>query len=410
MPDIRMSDAELLKYAIESGMIDIDTIQKKVEMNERIKFIERHNYSIWQGKDGKFYTYLPDKKSKRGKRLVKRISKSAIDDEIVKFYKSLENEPTVKEIYTAWMAKKIDYQEITNQSKNKYDTNFKRFFENEYFPIADRKIKYIDEECLEKFIMVAITKLQLTQKAYSDMRILITGIFKYAKKKNFTDLSITTFMGDLEISERSFKKNHKTNCELVFSKEEECMIENCIMKDSPTMVGFGIILAFKTGLRAGEIAALSWSDIEENKIHISKTEIRYKDENGKYVFNIQDSPKSEAGYRDVIITSETQELIKKIRSINPFGEYIFMKDGKRIKGQAFTRRLYTICENLGITKRSIHKARKTYATNLIDGNVPESVITSQMGHTDIRTTKEHYYINNKTEIEMQQYIANALSR
>lgn len=60
--------------------------------------------------------------------------------------------------------------------------------------------------------------------------------------------------------------------------------------------------------------------------------------------------------------------------LNPFGEYIFMKNGKRIKGQAFTRRLYVICDKVKIGERSIHKARKTYATKLIDGNVPESVI------------------------------------
>lgn len=95
--------------------------------------------------------------------------------------------------------------------------------------------------------------------------------------------------------------------------------------------------------------------------------------------------------------------------LNPFGEYIFMKNGKRIKGQAFTRRLYVICDKVKIGERSIHKARKTYATKLIDGNVPESVIKTQMGHTDIRTTLDHYYFNNKTEREMQEYIAKALS-
>ena len=54
----------MLNIAIENGIINIDTIQKKIEMNERKKFIEKHTYSIWQGKDGKFYTYLPDEDNK----------------------------------------------------------------------------------------------------------------------------------------------------------------------------------------------------------------------------------------------------------------------------------------------------------------------------------------------------------
>ena len=393
----------MLNFAIENGIIDIDTIQKKIEMNERKKFIEKHNYSIWEGKDGKFYTYLPDEESQRGKKLVKRTSEKAIEDEIVKFYKAMEDEPTISQVYSSWISEKLEYGEITRQTKDKYETNFKRFFENKYLPIANRKIRYIDEEILESFIKTAISKLELTQKAYSDMRILINGIFKYAKKKHYT-----SFMGDLEISEKSFKRNHKSDNELVFSKDEELLIEQFIMEDQPTLIELGIILAFKTGLRVGEISTLSWSDIAENKIHISKTEIRYRDDGGKYVFDVQNFPKSDAGFRDVIITEDTNELMRKIKMINPFGEYIFMKKGKRIKGQAFTR-LYVICDKLGIFERSIHKARKTYATKLIDGNVPESVIKTQMGHTDIRTTLDHYYFNNKTESEMQEYIAKALS-
>ena len=141
-----------MNFAIENGIIDIDTIQKKIEMNERKKFIEKHNYSIWEGKDGKFYTYLPDEESQRGKKLVKRTSEKAIEDEIVKFYKAMEDEPTISQVYSSWISKKLEYGEITRQTKDKYETNFKRFFENEYLPIANRKIRYIDEEILESFI------------------------------------------------------------------------------------------------------------------------------------------------------------------------------------------------------------------------------------------------------------------
>ena len=77
---------------------------------------------------------------------------------------------------------------------------------------------------------------------------MINGIFKYAKKKHYTSLSITSFMGDLEISEKSFKKNHKSDCELVFSKDEELLIERFVMEDEPTLIELGIILAFKTAL------------------------------------------------------------------------------------------------------------------------------------------------------------------
>lgn len=49
--------------------------------------------------------------------------------------------------------------------------------------MADKKIKYITEDDLECFIKTVIAECKLTHKAYSDMRILINGIFKYAKKR-----------------------------------------------------------------------------------------------------------------------------------------------------------------------------------------------------------------------------------
>ena len=55
--------------------------------------------------------------------------------------------------------------------------------------------------------------------------------------------------------------------------------------------------------------------------------------------------------------------------------------------------------------KSMHKIRKTYASCLIDEGVPESVITSQMGHTSIETTKKFYYYNHHDEEEMENMLS-----
>ena len=60
--------------------------------------------------------------------------------------------------------------------------------------------------------------------------------------------------------------------------------------------------------------------------------------------------------------------------------------------------------------RSMHKIRKTYATKLINNNVDEKIIMRQMGHTDISTTKQYYYFNDKSDDDARLQIQNALSR
>ena len=72
-----------------------------------------------------------------------------------------------------------------------------------------------------------------------------------------------------------------------------------------------------------------------------------------------------------------------------------MNKCKRMITNTVRNRLRKICKELGIKYRSPHKIRKTYATKAYDSGVAESVIIAQMGHTDIKTTKQ-FYIRNMT--------------
>lgn len=174
----------------------------------------------------------------------------------------------------------------------------------------------------------------------------------------------------------------------------------------------GIQFAFFTGLRVGELSTLKWSDVskEYEYVSIRRTQIRYKDENNKTVFDVKESPKTDAGIRDVILNEEARQILKEVRKSNPFGEYVFVNaNGKMILANSFTRALYRICDELGIPRRSLHKCRKTYATKLINAKVDEKVIMNQMGHTDINTTRQYYYFNNKTNEEMTRQLKVALN-
>ena len=102
----------MLNYAIVNGIIDLSAIQDSIIMNERKKYLEKHIFSTWQENDDKYYTYLPDDNNKRGKRLLKRTTKDALDDAIIAFYKAEENEPTVEAVFQSWIDEKLEYGEI----------------------------------------------------------------------------------------------------------------------------------------------------------------------------------------------------------------------------------------------------------------------------------------------------------
>lgn len=399
-----ITNENLLKYAIENGIIDPDTIRQKIAMSERKKYLDSHIYEIWQGKDGKFYTYLPDEI--KGRKLLKRVTKQNLEDAIIDCYKKMEKEPYVKTIFNLWIESKIKYGEIQKQTSQRYERDYERFIKGT--PFETTKIKFVTEDMLEDFIKSTIYMFDLTAKAWSGLRTILYGMFKYAKKKKYTNISISQFFGDLDLSSKAFKQIHKRYDELVFTKEEQKLIENRLKEKKPSILGYGVMLAFQTGLRCGELSTIKWSDIEGNTLDINRTEISYY--KGKdYIYEVRDYPKTPAAIRNVILTPKAQNILKEIRKINPFGEYIFMCDGERVKGKAFSGKLRRTCDELGITRRSLHKARMTYATNLIDAQVPESLIINQMGHTDIETTKQFYYKYNISGNNAEILINSALN-
>lgn len=399
-----MTETDLLKYIIDNDMIDTDTIKMQIEMNERERFLKEHPYKVWKGKDDIWHTYLPDEKEGRKHR--KRKTQKEIEEVIVEYWKAKEDEPYLERVFYEWANNKLEYGEIMKQTYDRYENDFIRFIKNN--PIAEIKVKDITEDYLEGFIKKTIYENQLTAKSWGNLRTVLIGMFKYAKKKKYTDISIKMFLNEIEISPRSFRKVIVKDEEQVFSDEEVGKIFEFIQAQEFSVINLGIILAFQTGLRAGELSALQWKDINKEYISVNHMEERFKVD-GQNIFRVREYPKTDAGVRKIILTSDAKKVLTILRNVNHFGEYIFMKDGERIKGKAFTVKLEKLCKYIGITPRSLHKARKTYGTKLITAGVNPRLITNQMGHTDIDTTLRYYNFNNNSLTTVQNIIDTAVN-
>ena len=397
-----MTENEMLKYALENGIINIDTIQTKIEMNERLKFLEKHEAKIWQSTDGKWYTYLPDVKNER--RLIKRNSEKALKDAIIDFYKETEEEPTIEVIFHQWINEKLEYGEIQKQTYDRYIVDFHKFFEETGF--AEKKIRYIDDITLEHFCKSQIRDKELTSKGWANLRLLIRAIFKFARKRGYTKMDIVNFMSYLELSKTIFRHTKKLSSDNVFNETEmKQIVEYCLSK--PTLSNMAVLFAAYTGMRVGEIVALKWEDVQTDIIYVHRTQVSYKDENGKYVHTVKNNAKTEAGNREVVIIPQLRQVLRRLRVINPFTEYVFqIDDDKTVLKNTICKNLHIICDNLNIKRRGVHTLRKTFITNMINANVEETIILEQVGHTMLETSKAFYYYNDK----MTDYMSDRMSK
>lgn len=397
------SNTELLQYVADNGIIDLTYVRDQIEMKKKEELLKLHPYKIWEDKGGVWHTYLPD--TEKGRVHRKRNSKKEIQDVIIEYWKQRIENPTVEEIYNEWLNGKLDRNEITKSTRDRYNRQFDECFGS----IRKRKIKNIEEYEISDFLRSIIYECDLTAKGFSNFRTLVYGIFKRAKEKKYVSYSITQIVQDTEISKKSFRKVQRDESSLVFSEEETEKMYEYFNSISMDIIDLGLLLLFNTGLRPGELAGLKICDISQNTIDIHRTEIRYKGDDNVDVYEVRDFPKTEAGIRTVIVPENSLWILKKIRRLNPFGEFLFEINGKRVLTYQFSQRLETICNRLGFVKKSQNKIRKTYGTILLDQKVDESLIISQMGHTDITTTKKFYYKDRKSLQRKQEIINNVFA-
>lgn len=380
---------ELLKYAIEHDMIDLSYVQEQIEMSKRKELLEKHPYKIWEGNDGKWRTYLQEVNGER--RMIKRNSLVDIENAIMEHIKREMENPTLEEVFREWNDRRLKLKKISQSSHLRFDQIFNRHYKE----FGKRKIKSITSQDIEEFLEEQIAKFELSAKAFSNLKTITKGLLKRAKKRGLIVMNVEELFQEMDTSESHFSKRIKEDCEEVFNEEELPLILT-YLSENPDLKNLGILLMFLTGIRVGELVALKHSDFDGNTFKIRRTETKYIDENGKYVYGIKDFPKSEAGIRTVIIPKSYSWVTNKLRLFNPFGEFVFFENSKRLTTNCMRRRMERVCDKLGIVRKSPHKARKTYGSILLDNGIDNKLITDVMGHTDILCTEGHYHRNRKT--------------
>lgn len=161
------------------------------------------------------------------------------------------------------------------------------------------------------------------------------------------------------------------------------------------------ILLLNTGMRVGELAALTWKDIdfEKKTVKINKTVSTIKNRNRFEVdskkVNIITTTKTQKSNR-VIPMNETaslvlQELKRRQTDMGIKSDYVIStKDGKvmlvRVIEQTFSR----ICEENNIQYRGVHALRHTFGSILVRKGVDIKVISEILGHSTVQFTYDRY--------------------
>lgn len=391
-----------LKYLIDSGIIDVPNIQSIIEMKKRQELLDNHPYKIWCGSNGKWYTYLPDEM--KGRVLKKRNNKKDIEEAIIIYWNETINSPTIKDIFYEWNDYRLELNKISKSSHTRLEQVFKRH----YSTFGKKHIRDVTENEFIEFLERQIPEHSLSAKAFGSLKTITKGILKRAKRKKLIFYTPEDVLFQLEISNNEFQKNIKEDYEEVFD-EEETSTAIKYLKDNLDIRNSAVLLMFITGARIGEIVALKSEDVnvEKNTIKIRRIETRYK-ENNKTIYTVKMFSKTQAGNREIVVPSNYQWLLRNLKAYSKNKEWVFMEKNKRLTTLLIRKRVYKMCKDTNIYKKSPHKIRATYDTILLDANLDKRFIKDQMGHSDI-TTSEKYYHRNRKSLEKKSEIINSIS-
>ena len=389
---------ELLTFAIENDMLNLAEIQNIMQRKRKEQYLSQHNHVIWQGKNGKWNTYIDDD---TGKRLLRtRNTRVQIEDLIVDHLKNREENPTVHEVFTAWSDRKLSLNRICKSTYDRYRVEFNKYFRK----LRRRKIKTFTEIELIEWLEEQIPEYNMTSKQFGNLKTIVRGIFKYAKRKGYTNINIETVISNMDVTELCFRRTMHEDIEEVYDEDEtEKMF--CYLREHKDQINLCIMLMFITGMRVGEAVVIRHCDICDGFITVRHTQTRYM-ENGKYVRDIKDFPKSLAGWRTIVIPESYLWVLDEVGRLNPESEFVFCgNDGQWISPQTINTRIRSINEKLGIYHKSAHKIRKTYGSILLDSGIDKQLIIQQMGHSDILTTENHYHRNRRSIDRKRQVLS-----
>lgn len=398
---------EMLKYAIENGIIDLSYVQEKYEMNKREEILKEHPYKIWEGKDGKWYTYLPDEE--KGRKLKKRNSRESLLDLLIQEKEGEKRNYCFADAYREWIREKEEFSEIGRSSITRYEKDFRRFFpvDEDFCKI---KLRNLTESDLEIFIKKSIRDHGLTAKGYAGLRTLLLGVLKYAKRERYTEFSAGLFFDDFSLPRNIFRKKVKKKENEVFTLEElKKLIPH--LERSGTKKDCAILLQIYSGIRVGELAALKREDnTERNHLFICRTEYVYYDgEKGKHVMTVKDYPKTDNGVRSVVIPQKAQRILDKLKIQVQDGEFLFSENGKRLCSKQINYQLKKACREIGIVPKSTHKLRRSYISLLLSGHADDALVQEQAGHKEISTTQKYYHYDIMPDSDKVDFIEKIVS-
>lgn len=173
-----------------------------------------------------------------------------------------------------------------------------------------------------------------------------------------------------------------------FTVQEQKKIEKRVSESVKPKLK-GIVVCLYTGLRIGELLALTWKDVDfvRNTITVSKT-CYDKRINGK-TEKVTEAPKTNTSNRVIPFPKQLISVLKELKKSSA-SEYVISDKGKTISVRSYQRSFELLLKRLNIPHKGFHALRHTFATRALECGMDVKTLAEVLGHGDPTVTLKRY--------------------
>lgn len=243
--------------------------------------------------------------------------------------------------------------------------------------------EHIEESEVQAFVFRKLEQ-GLSQKTIKDVLIVLKMVLKFGAKNH--GLTYTPF--DIQYP----TEREKQNVEVLSRAHQKKVMQH--IQGHFTFRNLGVYICLSSGIRIGEICALTWEDMdtENGVIRVRRTIQRiYTIEDGiRKTELLIDTPKTKNSLREIPMSKDLLRMLKPIKKVVNPSFFVLTNDVKPTEPRTYRSYYNNLMQELEIPKLKFHGLRHSFATRCIESKCDYKTVSVLLGHSNISTTLNLY--------------------